>query len=150
MSTKKELEGRFPILDLRRELEEPFEDFFGGRAFSMPEGWSEPALPAMEVRETEQAIQVDAEMPGLEKADIDVRVEGGMLTISGVRKQESEEKTKAFHRSERFYGRMERSLLLPVEVESDKIEAKYKDGVLKLVIPKKAVTRPKGTSIRID
>ena len=79
---------------------------------------------------------VKAELPGMEARDIDISLNGRILSIRGERKQESEEKGENFHRVERSYGAFSRSLELPTDVDPDKVKASYKRGVLKLNIPK--------------
>jgi HSP20 family protein len=92
--------------------------------------------PRLDLAETPTAIEVKAELPGLEKKDIDISLESGHLIIKGEKHQEKEEKDKRFHRIERTYGSFYRLVRLPAEVQPDKIEAIYEDGVLKVTLPK--------------
>lgn len=124
-----------------REMERFFsdDDFFApftslGRAFD-PDRW----MPAMDVREEDNAYTVTVELPGLTKKDIEVAVEDNVLTVRGERKLESEEgdeKKGRFHRVERAYGEFARSFTLPKTVSSEKVKAEFKDGVLHLTLPK--------------
>jgi HSP20 family protein len=93
-------------------------------------------LPDLDVSETNTEFIVRAEVPGIDKEDIDITLTDGLLTIKGEKKHENEEKEEDYHFIERRYGSFARTLRLPREVEYDKIDANYKDGVLKLIIPK--------------
>lgn len=109
-------------------------------------GWN----PALDVRENKENFVVRVEVPGMKKEDIDVSLVDGTLTISGERKQETEHKGTEVHRSERFYGRFERSIALPAAVASDRIGAQYKDGVLTITLPKTEPVKPKQVDIQIN
>lgn len=90
----------------------------------------------MDVSETDKEVIVKAELPGMDPKEIDVSVRGDILTLAGERKQEKEEKGVNFHRVERSYGSFSRSIQLPAEVDTGKVEASYKDGVLRITLPK--------------
>jgi HSP20 family protein len=92
---------------------------------------------------------VKAEVPGLEPKDIDISLTGGVLTIKGEKKQEKEEKDENYHRIERSYGTFTRSVRVPQEVQSDKIEATYKNGVLKITLPKSEEAKKKEIKIKV-
>jgi HSP20 family protein len=92
--------------------------------------------PSLDVSETKESIVVRAEVPGLEAKDIDISLADDVLTIKGKREQEMEEKDENYHRVERSYGSFSRSVRLPREVRSDQIKAAYKNGVLKITLPK--------------
>jgi HSP20 family protein len=104
----------------------PSTDFFEDRSW----------FPRMDLSEKKKEIIVEAEIPGMEKNDIDVRLNGRRLTIRGERSWDREEKDKDYLRCERSYGYFNRSVDLPAEVDGSKINATYKNGVLKLVVPK--------------
>lgn len=108
-------------------------------------GWS----PRLDVSETDTALEVVADLPGMEKKDINVTIEDDLLVIKGERKEEKEEKGKKFHTIERRSGSFYRALRLPVEVESDKIEAAFKEGVLTLKLPKSKKSKKKTAQIEI-
>lgn len=108
-------------------------------------GWS----PRLDVSETDAALEVVADLPGLEKKDINVTIEDDLLVIKGERKEEKEEKGKKFHTVERRSGSFYRALRLPLEVETDKIEAAFKDGVLTLKLPKSKQSKKKAAQIEI-
>ncbi|MBL8542407.1 MAG: Hsp20/alpha crystallin family protein [Hyphomonadaceae bacterium] len=92
-------------------------------------GW-----PSVEVSETDREVKVTAELAGLEEKDIDIRVDEDMLTISGEKRAESEDKERQY--SERYYGRFERSLTLPAIVDEERAKATFKNGVLTITMPK--------------
>jgi len=136
-----------------REIEDLFDRYtsklgwpsLGREAFSTTE-WS----PKVDISETDKAFTIKAELPEVRKEDIKVNIENGMLSISGERKQEKEEKDKKFHRIERFYGSFMRSFTLPGNVDAAQIKAEYKDGMLNLSLPKTAENKPKATEVKIQ
>lgn len=93
-------------------------------------------MPSMDVSETGKEIIVNAELPGMDATNIDISVRGSVLTLKRERKREYEEGDENLHRVERRYGAFSRSIGLPAEVDSEKAEATYKDGVLRLILPK--------------
>ncbi|MHC4661353.1 MAG: Hsp20/alpha crystallin family protein [Planctomycetota bacterium] len=126
MLKKKERDGwRFPSL-----FDNFFENF--GLEPSREAGWS----PRLDISETETEFVVKADVPGVDPKELDISLEDDILTVSGEKKEEHEEKEENYHRIERSYGSFSRSIKLPSNVDSSKIEAGSKDGVLKLVIPK--------------
>jgi HSP20 family protein len=108
-------------------------------------GWS----PRLDVSETDNGLEIVADLPGMEKKDISVSLENNVLTIQGEKKEEKENKGKRFHTIERRSGSFYRALRLPVEVEKDKVEAVFKDGVLTLRLPKSKESKPKVAQIEI-
>lgn len=121
--------------------------FYGWPAFDRDTDltWS----PRVDINETEKEVLIDAELPGIEKKDIKVEVKDGLLTISGERKQENKAEDRENCCVERHYGKFERSFSLGDLVESDKVSAKYKNGVLSLTLPKKEAALPKEVSIEV-
>lgn len=93
--------------------------------------------PDINISETEDKLSIDVDIPGMKKEDIQIGIENGALTISGERKNKSEEDGRTFHRVETHYGTFERSFQLPDNVDEDSIEATYSDGVLHIDINKK-------------
>ena len=126
---------RGELSTFRREMDRLFDRFFEGWPFK-PSPQEGPWAPSVDVSETEKEVIVKAELPGMDPKDIDVSVRGDILTLHGERKQEKEEKGENFHRVERSYGSFSRSIQLPAEVDSGKVNATYKDGVLKISLPK--------------
>lgn len=105
--------------------------------------------PRLDVSETDNGLEIVADLPGMEKKDISVTLEENLLTIKGEKKVEKERKDKHYHTLERRSGSFYRALRLPVEVEKDKIEASFKDGVLTLSLPKSKESKPKAAQIEI-
>ncbi|MFC1569664.1 Hsp20/alpha crystallin family protein [bacterium] len=103
--------------------------------------------PTVDIAESENNYEVIAEVPGLSKKDIHIAVEDGYLTLSGERKQENASENKNYHRTERVYGKFERSFRLPKEVNAEAIKANYANGVLKIEIPKTEKALPKQIAI---
>ncbi len=106
-------------------------------------------IPTVDIAETDAEYQIKAELPEVKKEDVKVTVEDGVLTISGERRHETEEKGKKFHRVERSYGSFVRSFTLPDHVDDAKVKAEYKDGVLHLHLPKSEKAKPKAIDVKI-
>jgi HSP20 family protein len=106
-------------------------------------------LPLVDIEESQDEVLVRAEVPGMTKDDIKVSVVGNILTLSGERKYQSEEKGRTFHRMERAYGKFYRSITLPTEVDNARVKAQYKDGVLTIALPKSENNRPKEIAIEV-
>ena len=123
---------RGPLATLRQEMEELFSGAWGDGE----DAWTAPLVPAADVSETDRTIEVKMDLPGINATDIDVQVNGNLLTVSGERKEEKEEKGKTYHRIERRYGRFSRSTTLPAAVKEDKVDAQYHDGVLTITMDK--------------
>jgi len=109
-----------------------------------------PWSPAVDIFETEDALQVRADLPDVKLEDIDVRVENQTLSISGNRKFERDEKVKGYHRIERSYGEFVRSFAIPSTVETDKVAADYKNGVLTITLPKKEAAKPRQVKVAVQ
>ena len=106
--------------------------------------------PSVDIAETKNVVVVKVELPGMDPKDIDVSLSDGMLTIKGEKKQEREEKEENYHLVERSYGSFTRSVGLPKEVKHDKISASYKNGVLKIVLPKSEEAKQKEVKIKVE
>jgi len=107
-------------------------------------------LPAMDVYDRKDHIVVKAEVPGIDKKNIKVRVEGNILSIRGETKKEREAKKKDYYCCERAYGSFYRTIPLPVAVEKEKVKASYKDGILTIELPKTKEATSKETDIQIE
>jgi len=130
-----------------RLLDEMLADF--GGALDLPEWYAEGRfVPAVDIREDGDAITLTAEVPGMSKEDIEVSVDNGVLTLRGEKKEEQTREGDNYHRVERRYGRFERHIQLPQGVDTDKIEATYKDGVLRLTMPKAEAAKAKRIQIK--
>ena len=105
--------------------------------------------PAVDIYETEKEIVLKADLPGVNLADVDIRVENNILTVSGERHFETEVKQDNFHRVERVYGNFARTFTLPNTVNSEKIDATYENGVLKITMQKREEARPKQIKIAV-
>ena len=105
-------------------------------------------VPSLELREEDDKFLLRADIPGIERKDTDISVVGNTLTLKGDRKAEESRKEKGYYYSERVFGTFQRSIELPSEVDSEKVTATYKDGVLEVVVPKSEKAKPK--QIRID
>ena len=105
--------------------------------------------PLVDITEDDKDYLIKAELPEVKKEDVKVAVENGVLTISGERKSEKEEKNKKFHRIERAYGSFERSFIVPDDADADKVNAEFKDGVLKVHLPKSEKAKPKQIEVKV-
>jgi HSP20 family protein len=134
-----------PFYDLRREMDQVFNRFFG-------EGEAEAATPTFAPRaniaETDEAYEVSVELPGMKPEDFHVEMKNGELWITGEKKLEEESQGKTWHRVERFYGQFRRVIPLAVAVDEDKIDAEYRSGVLRLKLPKSAAAKPRQIPIK--
>jgi len=129
-----------------------FEDAFRGVGHTGgEEDWALGGAwaPAVDIYEHEGNLVLKAELPGIDPKDVDVRVENNVLTLQGERKFESEVKREEYHRVERAYGTFSRSFTLPNVVDTDKIKAEFKDGLLRVVLPKREEAKPKQISIAV-
>jgi HSP20 family protein len=133
---------------MRRDMDRLWESFFErGVPRADDEGeW----LPSLDVAETKDEIVVKAEVPGMDPKDIDISLSDGLLTIKGEKKQEREEKEEDYHLVERSYGTFTRSVRLPKEVKRDKISASYKNGVLRVTLPKSEEAKQKEIKIKVE
>ncbi|MCK4333936.1 Hsp20/alpha crystallin family protein [candidate division WOR-3 bacterium] len=134
------------IDSFRRDMERLFDSFFG----RMPsEKYAIMWIPAVDIEETKDSLVVRVEIPGMKKEDINIQTVGEGLVISGERRHETEEKDRYFHRMERTYGKFQRVVSLPIEVEPDKAKASYKEGVLEITFPKSEKARTKEIEIEV-
>jgi len=130
-----------PFDSFHREIDRLFDDFWRGGALAprFASGFETSGaiqMPKIEVSEDDKSYTVEAELPGLSEDDVSVQLEEGVLTISGERKHEEEKKEKGVQYSERSYGMFKRTLQVPADVKEDGIQAKFKNGVLRLEMPK--------------
>ncbi len=104
--------------------------------------------PAVDIFETEKEFVLKAELPEVDPKDVKATVEGNILTLTGERKREKEIKEENYHRTERFYGSFTRTFVLPDTVDREKIKATFKDGVMRLELPKREEVKPKEIEIK--
>ena len=153
--------GWHPFESLRRELDRLFEDFAGGfwRSPSprslfdvapfgrVEQGWA--ATPAVDVTETDKAYEIAAELPGMDEKNIEVNVANGVLTIKGEKQEEKEEKKKDYYLRERRFGSFQRAFQVPEGVDTDKIAASFKKGLLTITLPKSAEAQKAAKKIEV-
>lgn len=140
-----------------RELDELQNRFTGmfGRSLLKPEAaFREPVVtsewsPLVDITEDEKEFLVKVELPEVKREDLKVTVENGVLTITGERKFEKDEKDKKYHRVERSYGSFLRSFSLPEETKSDKVNAEFKDGVLQIHLAKEKAAKPGAHTVTV-
>jgi len=138
------------------DLDRMFEDFLGRRLRPFwPERWwpaagMEITTPAVDLYEEKDDIVVKAELPGMEKDNIEVNLSENRLTIKGEKKKEEEVKKEGYYRSERSYGSFVRTLELPTEVQTDKVKAAFKNGILEIRLPKTEEAKKKETKVKVD
>ena len=136
------------------EAQNRFGSFFGGTFPRFGNGngglkladWS----PQVDITEDDKEYLVKADLPEMKREEIKVNVEDGVLSVSGERKTEKEEKNKKFHRTERSYGTFLRSFTLPDDADGAKVAAEFKDGMLKVHLPKNTVVKPKAIEIKVE
>jgi len=131
---------------MRKDMDRLWEAFLQRKPTDNEEEFS----PALDLSETANELIVKCEIPGMERKDIDISLSDGMLNIKGEKKQEREEKKADYHLVERSYGSFTRSIQLPKEVQSDKISASYKNGILTVTLPKSEEAKKKETKIKIQ
>jgi HSP20 family protein len=143
-----------PFLTLHREMNRLLDEAVRGFA-SLPSSLTgrrsdfvNPAWPKLEVAETDKQITVSAEIPGMEEKDVELLFDDGNLIVRGEMKSETEDKERQF--SERFYGRFERRIPVGMDIEESKIEASFKNGVLKVTLPKTERAQTKAKRIAIN
>lgn len=133
-----------PMTTVREEMEDLMTRAIG------EEGWPFGRVaPSLDVAETNGAVEVRLDVPGVEPKEIDIQLHGNMLTVGGHREEEKEEKEKTYHRVERRLGSFSRSITLPCPVKEEAIEAKYRDGVLTITMPKTEAAKGKKIEVKV-
>ena len=133
--------------DFHRQMDRFFNTpFFGGHHLS-DEGRAELWYPSVDMFENGDVLVIKAELPGLSRDDIEVNIDDGKLTLSGERKSDNEVEKGKFYRRERTYGKFVRSFALPGDVDPEKVSAEFKDGVLKVEIPKPEDKKPRQITV---
>ncbi len=146
-----------PFARMHREMDRIFEDFFTGFGLMSPEGsgifpasvtdrWLKPSV---DISAGDNEYTIHVELPGITQKDVQVELTGDTLRIRGEKRQESEDKGKEYYRVERSYGSFQRVLSLPEDADGDKIEAKFKDGVMTITLPRKESAKPKAKRIDV-
>jgi HSP20 family protein len=134
----------FGLFGLHREIDRLFNEFAQGIG---PSG-TQNITPNIEISETDKAIEISAEMPGLERKDVEISIEDDTLTIRGEKKIEENKKDKNVQLSERSYGVFLRVLQLPPGIDPSSVQATMSNGVLKITIPKPAKPEPKKIEVK--
>ena len=137
-----------PFLNLQQEMNSIFNRF--SENFLSPfkeDAWS--TYPKVNIKESKTKIEVSAELPGLDKKDIEINITDNVLTLRGEKRLENEMQEDNYYRMERSYGSFNRTVTLPSEVIADKTDAKYKNGVLTISVPKKPESEQKAKKIEI-
>lgn len=128
-------------------LWDPFNDF--GNFAGVPLRGRDVFQPDIEIHEETDHYELSADLPGFKKEDFDISVQGNTLTLKGERKQEKERKEKGAYFSEKYYGVFSRTLEFPTEIQTDKVKAAYKDGVLEVLLPKSESSKPKQINVEV-
>jgi len=138
-----------PFLALHREMNRLFDDVFSRFDTGMPGLLGRmPAWPSVEVSESDKEVRISAELPGMDEKDVEIFVSDDVLTIRGEKKEAMEDKERHF--SERYYGRFERRIPLPFEVEEERAEASFQNGVLTVTLPKSPRAEAKTKRIPVN
>lgn len=133
-----------PLVRFERE----FENLMHGLLGPEERGWLNGFVPAANVAETETGYEVTMELPGMKPEEFSVEFKNGELWISGEKREEKEEKGKIFHRVERRHGEFRRVIPLPGDVAQEKVEAEFKEGVLKVMVPKTEEAKPRRVEVK--
>lgn len=138
---------------LHKEVDRVFHDFHRGFGWPMPTGGALTSdirlSPRIDVSESDDVIEVSAELPGVDEKDIDVTLADGVLTIKGEKSADKEEKNKDYHLVERSYGSFQRSIRLPFDSDPGSVEARFDKGVLRVSLPKPPEIAPKAKKISV-
>jgi HSP20 family protein len=149
---------RRPLAGLTRwetEMDRMFSDFFGSRMRPWwPDRWltrgGEITTPALDVYEEKDEIVIKAELPGMDKNDIEVNISDSELTVKGEKKKEETIDEENYYRCERSYGAFVRSVELPTDVKADKVKASFKNGILEIRMPKTEEAKTKEVKIKVE
>lgn len=135
-----------PFVAMQKEINRMFNEFGRGWPARFADG---DVLPRIDVAETDTALEVTAELPGIDEKDVDVMLRDDVLTIRGEKKSEREEKKADFHLVERSFGSFSRSIRLPFEADSEAVKANFAKGLLKVTIAKPAQVKEKTVKIPV-
>src|SRR5882757_5255982 len=134
------------LTTLRDEVNRLFDFSWPSRDTGLFSGWS----PTLDMHDDKDSLIVQLELPGMKKEEIDIALHDGVLTVSGERKMERENKEGETFRSERYFGKFQRSVTLRVGVDASKVKASYKDGILSIDLPKTEEAKPKHIAINVS
>ena len=119
------------------------------RSLHKKDGWAKTFEPEVDLVEEKDSFIVKVDIPGIKKEELDIKVEGRLLTLKGERKEEKETKEKNYYASERLYGAFTRMIELPTDVKADQVKAAYKDGVLEITLPKTEGAKAKQVTVEV-
>ena len=144
-----------PVAELYQRMNDLFADFFDGNMGLFRPGTAADSevlmsMPTFDVSETEKAVEVRAELPGMDEKDIEVTLDENILTVRGEKKQERTENKKNYYLSECRYGEFHRAVPLPAGIDRDHVKAAFKKGVLRITLPKTEEARTDRHRIKID
>lgn len=135
------------ITSLRREMDNLWNRFFGETV--LPRFVSEEWLPSVDISETKDKLLVRAELPGMDAKDINVTISGDILTIKGEKKQKKEREDEHYYCSESYSGSFQRTIRLPVNIKTDKVDATFEKGILQIALPKTEEAKKKEIEIKV-
>ncbi len=149
-SQAEENREQYPMETFQRDMNRLFDEFFSSGSGLSP--WSEEQWgtlsPRVDVSETDTEVKVAAELPGMDRDDIELSLDNNVLTLRGEKRHQKEEEGRNYYRSERAYGAFHRRIPLPAEVDADSAEAVYKDGVLTVTLQKTAEAKAKRITVK--
>ena len=140
------------LLTIQDRMNRVFDDAYRGQGGSPDDDWALGGTwaPAVDIFEKDHNIVLRAELPGIAPSEVDIRVENNILSLRGERKFDPGVKRESCHRVERAYGAFSRSFTLPSVVDTSKIVAEYRDGILQVTLPQKEETRPRQISVAVN
>ncbi len=136
------------LSNLRDEVNSLFDRFF--ERTGLPSLFEKSWTPAADIMETDENVVVSAEIPGISPQDLQVTIEGDVLSINGEKKQQSKEERNNFHRVERSYGAFARKIRLPAGIKAEQAQAAFKNGVLTITLPKQEVERKQTIQVKVE
>ncbi len=144
-----------PVAELYQRMNDLFADFFDGdmglfRPGAATDAASLMSMPTFDVSETDKAVEVRAELPGMDEKDIEVTLDENILTVRGEKKQERSENKKNYYLSECRYGEFHRAVPLPADIDREHVKAAFKKGVLRITLPKTEEARTDRHRINVD
>jgi HSP20 family protein len=140
---KREPRFGWGLMNLRDEMNRMFNNFY--EDFDQAESrW----VPSVDILEEKDSLRLSAELPGVDKKDVRINIQNGILTIEGEKKQESEKKEDDYYRTERFYGKFTRSFTLPSGIDAENVKADFRDGILHITLPKTEKAKPRQIEIK--
>ena len=142
------MERREPFRDIQGEMNRLFDSFFGRPLGTSTEMGSRPWMPVVDMYETKDDLILNFELPGVREKEVSLSITGDLLTVRGERQFNQQLKDDNYHHMERAYGKFERTVQRPMPVQTGRVTASYRDGVLEVKLPKAEEVRPK--EIKID